>query len=188
MPAPAEVTYDFGPSMLPDNPSLLGGVRNLESQGRQLYARHLYCLMLLLMDENYIAPWDENDPQLRLIMDEEAERDSNQITSQLRQRCRPNGVGRGRRDRQAQLTCQMIAQWAVNCVDMRDSDVIMTPFEYDENPWDGWGVWSDILGLVRIARVTFVKVNVHPTPRRRPKRHLFHSMVIRPHLMRTKPG
>ena len=22
---------------------------------------------------------------------------------------------------------------------MRDSDVISTPFEYDENPWDGWG-------------------------------------------------
>ena len=41
------------------------------------------------------------------------------------------------------LTCRMIAQWAINCVDMRDSDVIMTPFEYDENPWDGWGVWDD---------------------------------------------
>ena len=38
------------------------------------------------------------------------------------------------------LTCRMIAQWAINCVDMRDSDATMTPFEYDENPWDGWGV------------------------------------------------
>ena len=37
------------------------------------------------------------------------------------------------------LTCRMIAQWAINCVDARDSDAIMTPFEYDENPWDGWG-------------------------------------------------
>ena len=37
------------------------------------------------------------------------------------------------------LTCRTIAQWAINCVDMRDPDVIMTPFEYDENPWDGWG-------------------------------------------------
>ena len=33
----------------------------------------------------------------------------------------------------------MIAQWAINCVDARDPDAIMTPFEYDENPWDGWG-------------------------------------------------
>ncbi len=46
------------------NATIQGGVRNLESQGRQLFARHLYCLMLLLVDENYIAPWDENDPQL----------------------------------------------------------------------------------------------------------------------------
>ncbi len=41
------------------------------------------------------------------------------------------------------LTCKMIAQWAINVVDVRDSDAIMTPFEYDENPWDGWGVWDD---------------------------------------------
>ena len=41
------------------------------------------------------------------------------------------------------LTCRTIAQWAVNCVDARDPDVIMTPFEYDENPWDGWGEWDD---------------------------------------------
>ena len=50
---------------------MLGGIRNLESQGRQLYARHLYCLMLLLTDENYIAPWDENDPQILTYMDAE---------------------------------------------------------------------------------------------------------------------
>ena len=36
--------------------TIRGGVRNLDSQGRQLFARHLYCLMLLLVDENYIAP------------------------------------------------------------------------------------------------------------------------------------
>ncbi len=46
----------------------LGGVRNLESQGRQLFARHLYCLMLLLVDDNYIAPWDENNAQLMAWM------------------------------------------------------------------------------------------------------------------------
>ena len=44
-------------------------VRNLESQARQVYARHLYCLMLLLVDENYIAPWDDNDPQIRELLD-----------------------------------------------------------------------------------------------------------------------
>ena len=33
-----------------------------------------------------------------------------------------------------------VAQWSVNTVDFRDSDAIMTAFEYDANPWDGWQV------------------------------------------------
>ena len=31
-----------------------------------------------------------------------------------------------------------VAQWAINVVDFRDRDAIMTGFEYDENPFDGW--------------------------------------------------
>jgi hypothetical protein len=31
-----------------------------------------------------------------------------------------------------------IAQWAINVVDFRDADSIMTPFEYDPDPFDGW--------------------------------------------------
>ena len=27
-----------------------------------------------------------------------------------------------------------LAQWAINCVDFRDRDSIMTPFEFDMNP------------------------------------------------------
>lgn len=113
----------------------IGGVRNLESQGRQVFARQLYCLMLLLMDENYIAPWDENDPQVMTWM--EAER--KKLTSATPAISAPEADYIVKR----KLTCRMIAQWAANCVDMRDADVIMTPFEYDENPWDGWGVWND---------------------------------------------
>ncbi len=44
--------------------TIAGGVKNLESQGRQLFARQLYCLTLLLTDENYVAPLDGNDPQI----------------------------------------------------------------------------------------------------------------------------
>ena len=36
-----------------------------------MYARHLYCLMLLLVDENYIAPWDSNDPQIMKWIEDE---------------------------------------------------------------------------------------------------------------------
>jgi hypothetical protein len=32
------------------------------------------------------------------------------------------------------------AQWAINVVDFRDADSIMTPFEYDINPFNGWDV------------------------------------------------
>ncbi len=33
---------------------------------------------------------------------------------------------------------QKLAQWAINVVDFRDSDDIMTPFDYDEDLRDGW--------------------------------------------------
>jgi hypothetical protein len=41
------------------------------------------------------------------------------------------------------LYCRRLAQYAINVVDARDSDSIMTPFEYDENPFDGWDVDGD---------------------------------------------
>ena len=41
-------------------------------------------------------------------------------------------------------TARGLAQWAVNVVDFRDADSIMTPFEYDPNPFNGWDVDGDI--------------------------------------------
>ena len=69
-----------------------------QSQARQLYARHLYCMMLLLMNH------DGTD----------------------------------------QDVARQVAQWAVNIVDFRDRDSIMTGFEYDVNPFDGWIVDGDL--------------------------------------------
>ena len=46
---------------------------------------------------------------------------------------------------QPEVNARRIAQWAINVVDFRDADSIMTPFEYDVNPFNGWSV-DGILG------------------------------------------
>ncbi len=82
----------------------------------QIYARHLYCLMMLLADHynntDYYHPLLEDLSQTTSTLTDDQER--------------------------RELTAQRIAQWAINVVDFRDSNAIMTPFEYDVNPFDGW--------------------------------------------------
>ncbi len=147
------ITFDYtNGQAVPIHPAVgtaQGGVRNLASQGRQLYARQLYCLMLLLVDENYIAPWDEKDPQINRYLDTTI---ANSMAKNIRAELGPvpdPTPSTNQFDQKARaillrkLTCRTIAQWAINCVDMRDADAIMTPFEYDENPWDGWGVGTN---------------------------------------------
>lgn len=85
-----------------------------EELARQLYARHLFVLALLLTDAGYIQPTTPGTFDDSLS---------------------PGPTGQKR-----SLTVRRIAQWAINVVDFRDPDSIMTPFEYDENPFDGWGV------------------------------------------------
>lgn len=82
------------------------GAQNIPA--KQIYARHLYCLMMLLVDPLYAHPTSGSDTP------------------------------------SPELTARRIAQWAVNCVDYRDPDGIMTPFEYDINPWNGWDVDGDL--------------------------------------------
>lgn len=75
---------------------------------RQLFARHLYVLMLLVIDDNYFPPWI--DPALPLPQRQ---------------------VERAR----------WLAQWAVNVVDFRDRDSIMTLFPYVVDPFtSGWNI------------------------------------------------
>src|SRR5439155_20555567 len=69
-------------------------VLNLESQTRQLYARQLYCLMLLLVDMNYVAPWETIyagptgtgpetiEPELKMWMDAKKAEIEKQLTTQ----------------------------------------------------------------------------------------------------------
>ena len=81
---------------------------------RQIYARHLYCLMIVLTDNGYLHP---------LKSDEIANLGGVNI----------NAVRR-------ELTARRLAQWAINIVDFRDPDAIMSSFEYDVNPFNGWDV------------------------------------------------
>ncbi len=78
---------------------------------RQLLARHLYCLALLLTNDAFLNNPPDAFPELPTALSQ------GELSSLLKRR---------------------IAQWAVNVVDFRDSDAIMTRFDYDENPWDGW--------------------------------------------------
>jgi len=63
-------------------------------RARQLYARHLYVMMMMMIDTNNLMPGLTDAEKARLV-----------------------------------------AQWAVNVVDFRDRDSIMTPFEYDIHPF-----------------------------------------------------
>lgn len=83
-------------------------VNNIDrALARQLYARHLYCLAMVLIPPTF-------DPPV-----------PHESLSQIQRR---------------QLTVRRLAQWAINCVDFRDFDSIMTAFEYDMNPANGWQV------------------------------------------------
>ncbi|NUQ66271.1 MAG: hypothetical protein HUU20_27740, partial [Pirellulales bacterium] len=82
---------------------------------RQLYARHLFVLLMLLRDAGYVVDTATATPPETLTASQQGE-----------------------------LTIRRIAQWAANAVDFRDADSIMTPFEYDPTPFNGWSVDGNV--------------------------------------------
>ncbi len=76
---------------------------------RQLLARHLYVLARLMLDDDALSKVHWFDNETGLNSDQIKE-----------------------------LAIRRIAQWAINVVDFMDPDNIMTPFEYDVNPFNGW--------------------------------------------------
>ena len=86
------------------------------SDPRQLLARHLYVLMMMLSDNLATAypTFGDTLTPVTPVSDRAAYR------------------------------ARRMAQWAVNVVDYRDSDSIMTAFEYDQDISDGWDVDGDL--------------------------------------------
>lgn len=81
---------------------------------KQIYARNLYCMMRLLCDPEFYG-----GPYTETLT---------------------TGPG----NQQEELYFRKLAQYAINVVDFRDPDSIMTPFEYDRNPFNGWQVDGDL--------------------------------------------
>jgi len=88
---------------------------NADFRARQLLARQLYVLMMLLVDDRYAQasifnpaamPWPRPMSQVP----------PSALTTQAQ-------------------AAYVIAQWAINAVDFRDADSIMTPFEFDLHPF-----------------------------------------------------
>ena len=93
--------------------------------GRQLLARHLYVLMMALSRDIEAS----NNPQEAFFPPTDPNRTFNDI-------------GYTEEDYKA----RRLAQWAVNVVDYRDPDSIMTRFVYDPEPFDanGWNPAADL--------------------------------------------
>ncbi len=104
------------PSYRWDEPAVTGD--QIPVTGRQLLARHLYVLAMLLRHE-LNAPFDA--AQFATV----------------------NNYSQAERE---QYTARRLAQWAVNVVDYRDPDSIMTRFAFDPNPFDadGWSVVDEL--------------------------------------------
>jgi hypothetical protein len=120
------------------DPTGAAGNTNPEN-ARQNYAKELYCLMMLLIDENYVTPLpnnlngtEENLARAQFI--------SVYGASLSKIPLMPYATGTTD-DAKVQayiyhwLTARRIAQWAVNVVDFRDRDSIMTYFEFDADPF-----------------------------------------------------
>jgi hypothetical protein len=90
-----------------------------DMRARQLLARQLYCLMMLLLDDRVINP---NPTAMAQIFN------SNGAPMPANW---PQYSSLGAREQAAYV----IAQWAINVVDFRDRDSIMTPFEFDLYPF-----------------------------------------------------
>lgn len=118
-PQTGVLPYGSDPSLNPEAlgyssawPATASAQKYRNDLSRAELARHLYVMAMLLTVEN-------NSGVLRGY-DYRAE------------------TGGGAVQSEEDVRARTLAQWAVNVVDFRDRDAIMTRFQYDPNPFDGW--------------------------------------------------
>jgi len=110
-PPPYTFSRDLGDRVSP--------LTNLPYSTRELFARHLYALLMVLNPPDRVVDLDKDGASTR------------------------------------EEFAEMCAQWAVNVVDFRDPDTIMTRFEYDPDPFGtpnepaGWNPTKVVFGLER---------------------------------------
>jgi hypothetical protein len=89
-----------------------------DARARQLMARHLYVTMMLLIDDLNL--------QVQIF---ESSSQSPSFTNYSALTTTSSGTI------PSQQLAYLVAQWAINVVDFRDADSIMTPFEFDLDPF-----------------------------------------------------
>ncbi|MBN8624669.1 MAG: hypothetical protein J0M17_04175 [Planctomycetes bacterium] len=113
-------------------------VQTLDEEPRQQFAKELYCLMMLLIDQNYVDVLPTSVPTSAMISGspgglgaEAAVVMNGSVQGAIYPYLGSDAAAKTRR----WLTARRIAQWAVNVVDFRDRDAIMTGFEFDADPF-----------------------------------------------------
>ncbi|MBS0208427.1 MAG: hypothetical protein JSS27_05680 [Planctomycetes bacterium] len=141
-------------------------------RARYELAKHLYCLMMLVMDSNYL---DLGTPLVTSGVG-----GVGNIQPVWAEKGMPNTLTAATNPIQRMhiLTAYRVAQWAVNVVDFRDRDSIMTPFEFDIYPFASQdpfkaGTWTPGGWEVDGALET---VEDNPTPTT--ARNLFYRGVV----------
>lgn len=134
-----------------------GVASGIAEQPRQQFAKELYCLMMLLIDQNYVIPVPQmvsSLPNLAIATQPEflgLSTGTPPVFAATLMQSVSVGLTAGESQNVMKakrwMTARRIAQWAINAADFRDRDSIMSGFEFDVDPFadnDGGGTAIDV--------------------------------------------
>ena len=110
---------------------------------RQLFARQLYVLTLLVTE---LVDRDGDGQIFTINLDTNGDPVSSSLDNGDFPQVADEFGAPITDDRLARIAYRkMVAQWAINVVDYRDPDSIMSPFEVDLDPFDGWDTDANLV-------------------------------------------